>query len=361
MMDILPETPGPLISDVRQNGAGPPQLHTRTEAPVQTPPRVMHRAVVAATLTGARPRSVARQALTDAGFTDTGPAADRLIDDHSACYLASDTRTVFEPLHPDRLGEDLIALSTPGHHSSRLARDWTSEAITALLTTSTTPPACTRTAITVLDETAHRWPHLATTVLYPLIRKHPQLAITAGGATLTRLASIPDIDLTILETLEPLLPVDRYIDLDIAAAAITHHRLTHTTDPAQQAHLHANHAWRLANAGQRQQALAPAEEAVRIRRRLAEADPDAHLPNLATLLWAYAWVCVNGQTNLPQALETVTEAINLYQPLAEQLPQRFGGHLSSARQTLAYVLDGLGRSEEAADLRRLLDEGTSGP
>lgn len=36
--------------------------------------------------------------------------------------------------------------------------------------------------------------------------------------------------------------------------------------------------------GQPQQALAPAQEAVTIRRRLAEANPDAHLPNLATSL-----------------------------------------------------------------------------
>ncbi|MFY1585413.1 tetratricopeptide repeat protein [Micromonospora sp. WMMD734] len=571
------------------------QLHTRAEAPVQTPPEVMHRVVVAATLTGARPRSVARHALTDAGFADTGPAADQLIDDHSTCYPPSDTRTVFEPLHPDRLGEDLIALSTPGHDSgTRLERDWTPEAITALLTTSTTP-AWTRAAITVLVEAAHRWPHLATTVLYPLIREHPQLAITAGGAALTRLTSIPDIDLTILETLEPLLPTGQHIDLDIAAAAITttltHHRLTHTTDPAQQARLHANHAWRLANAGQRQpalaaaeeavriyrrlaeanpdaylpnlatslnnlgvrlsqlgrreqalapaeeavriyrrlaeanpdaylpnlamslnnlgvrlsqlgrreQALAPAEEAVRIYRRLAEANPDAYLPNLATSLnnlgirlsqlgrreqaltpteeavrirrrlaeanpdaylpnlamslnnlgirlselgrrkqaltpaeeavrihrrlaeanpdaylpnlamslnnlgnrlselgrrkqaltpaeeavrihrrladtnpdaylpslakslWANAWVCVNVQTHLPQALDSITEAIDLYQPFAQQLPQVFGEELHSARRTLADVLDGLGRSEEAADLRRRLDQETSTP
>ncbi|MGA3538498.1 hypothetical protein ACK8GE_04260, partial [Micromonosporaceae bacterium DT194] len=30
MMDILPETPGPLISDVRQSGAGPNVLDRRT-------------------------------------------------------------------------------------------------------------------------------------------------------------------------------------------------------------------------------------------------------------------------------------------------------------------------------------------
>ncbi|MEV0941768.1 tetratricopeptide repeat protein, partial [Micromonospora wenchangensis] len=118
---------------------------------------------------------------------------------------------------------------------------------------------------------------------------------------------------------------------------------------------------RLSELGRPEQALTPAEEAVRIRRRLAETNPDAYLPNLAMSLWSYAWVCVNVQTNLPQALDSITESITLYHPLAEQLPQRFGGQMFSAYRTLVDVLDGLGRSDEAADLRRQLDEATSGP
>ncbi|MFC8902963.1 tetratricopeptide repeat protein, partial [Micromonospora sp. NPDC057140] len=117
----------------------------------------------------------------------------------------------------------------------------------------------------------------------------------------------------------------------------------------------------LSQLGQREQALALVEEAVHIRRRLTLANPDAHLPDLAMSLWAYSWVCVNAQTNLPQALDSVTEAIDLYQSLARQLPQVFEGQLFSAYQTFIDVLDGLGRSDEAADLRRQLDEVTSGP
>ncbi|MFC8849729.1 tetratricopeptide repeat protein, partial [Micromonospora sp. NPDC057141] len=40
----------------------------------------------------------------------------------------------------------------------------------------------------------------------------------------------------------------------------------------------------LSGLGRREQALAPAEEAVLIRRRLAEANPDAYLPDLAMSL-----------------------------------------------------------------------------
>ncbi|SCF50471.1 Tetratricopeptide repeat, partial [Micromonospora carbonacea] len=263
-------------------------LHTRAEAPLRTPPEMMHRTVLAATLTGSQPRAVARHALNCAGFTDTTQAADQIIDDHTICYPPTDTRTVFAPLHPDRLGEDLIALTTPGHtNNSRLERDWAPDAVTGMITNAPSS-AWGATAITVLVETARRWPHVATGVLYPLVRQHPEQVIAAGGSTVTRLAGIPGIDPAVLQALEPLLPADRHIDLDIAAAAITTtltaHRLAHTTNPAEQAELHAEHAYRLANAGRRQEALPPAEEAVAIRRRLAEANPAAYLPDLATSL-----------------------------------------------------------------------------
>ncbi|GID30949.1 hypothetical protein [Paractinoplanes brasiliensis] len=44
---------------------------------------------------------------------------------------------------------------------------------------------------------------------------------------------------------------------------------------------HTTHAVRLANAGRQEQALASAEEATGIYRRLAAANPDAYLPDLA--------------------------------------------------------------------------------
>lgn len=295
------------VVDAHQDGQAPPtdpgavsgyllrreqaywqQLHTRSEAPVSSPPEVLHRAVVAATLTGSLARPHARQALTQTEFADSGTAADRIIDDHRVCYPPADARTVFEPLHPDRLGEDLIALSTPGHDGSRLARDWTPTAVATLLTAGRSAPVWAAHGVTVLVEAAYRWPHIATEVLYPLILTHPQVVIAAGGATLTRLTGIPGLDPGILEALEPLLPADRHIDLDIAAAAITttltRHRLTHITDSAYHAQLHNTHAIRLANVGRREQALAAAEEAVRICRGLAEANPDAYRPDLAASL-----------------------------------------------------------------------------
>ncbi|MDG4834798.1 tetratricopeptide repeat protein [Solwaraspora sp. WMMD1047] len=112
--------------------------------------------------------------------------------------------------------------------------------------------------------------------------------------------------------------------------------------------------------GRREQALAPAEESTGIYRRLAKVSPDAYLPDLAMSLWAYGWVCVNAKTNYAEALESITEAISLYEPLVRQLPQMFAGQMFSAYRTLADVLDGLGRTEEATELRQQLNKTAGG-
>jgi hypothetical protein len=262
-------------------------LHARIEDRRPTSPEMMGRAVYVATLTGPLRHSDARHALGRANVTE--PGVDTVIDDHRFCYPPQDPDTVLQGLHPDRLGEDLIALTTPGYpHAGDdgwTPDPWATNAAHALLTTDHPPAVWTSTAVTVLVETAHRWPHIATNVLYPVLRNHPGLAITAGGATLTHLADLPDIDPAVLEAIEALLPDDRHIDLDIAAAVITttltSHRLATTTDAAQHAHLHANHARRLISTGRHDQALPPAEQASDIYRQLAETNP-AYLPGLAT-------------------------------------------------------------------------------
>jgi tetratricopeptide (TPR) repeat protein len=344
------------------------QLHTRTEAPIQTSPQMMHRTVVAATLTGSRPRSVARRALAGAGFTDTKTATDQIIDDHTVCYPPVDIRTVFEPLHPDRLGEDLIAMSTPGHSEggvTRLERDWVPKAITDLLTaTGPEPPVWAATVVTVLVETARRWPHIATGVLYPLVREHPDLALAAGGATITRLAELPDADTAALHAIEKLLPFERHINLDTAAAAIsttlTRHRLTATTDPAEQARLHARHAIRLAYAGRREEALASSEEAVTIFRQLAQSDPDAHLPGLAKSLNDLGTRLLQlGRRE--EALAPSEEAVTIFRQLAQSDPVTYLSGLAASLNVLGVLLSELGRREDAlpptaraAHFRRLM-------
>src|SRR5205823_6383811 len=49
--------------------------------------------------------------------------ADRILTDHGYCYpppAGDDPVTVLAPLYPDRLAEDFLALSLPGHHDTGL-------------------------------------------------------------------------------------------------------------------------------------------------------------------------------------------------------------------------------------------------
>ena len=111
---------------------------------------------------------------------------------------------------------------------------------------------------------------------------------------------------------------------------------------------------RLSEVGDTRGALAPTEEAVTIRRRLAEAEPAAYLPALAMGLWAFGWVRAAGGQELDAALCAAEEATAIYESLAHDLPQAFAGLLRTASLTRADVLDGLGRTNEAEELRRQL-------
>ncbi|WP_255348969.1 tetratricopeptide repeat protein [Micromonospora sp. ATCC 39149] len=350
-------------------------LHQRSQGPrlPDVPgirPEVMGRTTYLAAVTNAVPRATAHAALARVGLASTIEAADEVIDAHRHCYPPEDPRLVLEALRPDRLAEDLIALTTPGHpHTTDGGRepdDWVTTAAHNLLATTDDPPPWTSTAVTVLTETAHRWPHIATGMLYPLLRQRPDLALTAGGTTITRLATIPNVDPSVLEAIDALLPPHQHVNLDIAAAAIStaliQTRLAATTDPARKAQLHADHAGRLHNAGQRQETLAPAEEAVAIRRRLAEADPAAHEPDLAaslTSLGVRLWMLERRQ----EALAPAEEAVAIRRRLAEADPAAHEPGLAASLSNLGVFLVGLGRgreslapAEEAAAIRRRLAE-----
>jgi tetratricopeptide (TPR) repeat protein len=329
-------------------------LHDQDGARRQTSPEMMGRAVYVATLTGAVPRAAARTALQRVKVTE--PGVDTIIDDHRFCYPPVDARMVLEALHPDRLGEDLIALSTPGHpHSDEdgwQPDDWAATAAHDLLTADRAASTWTPTAVSVLVETAHRWEHIATEVLYPLLTQRPALALAAGGATIARIVDLPDIDPAVLEAIDRVLPPGKHVDLDAAAAAIsttlTRHRLSHTTDPAEQARLYAAHSRRLANAGRREEALAPAEEAVTIRRRLAEADRAAYLPDLADSLTSLSVCLAPGRRE--EALTAAEEAADLYRGLAEANPAAYLPGLAAALGNVAVDLWELGRQDEGLAL-----------
>lgn len=124
-----------------------------------TPPEVMNHAVFAAALTGPLARPAGTAVLDKLGLRQPG----QIIGDHAVCYPPSTGLTVLEPLYPDRLAEDFLALTIPGHPADYPGQPWAAPAATALLERhgdQRTPPAWTPRTITMLAAAAENWPHL---------------------------------------------------------------------------------------------------------------------------------------------------------------------------------------------------------
>ena len=320
---------------------------------ITTTPAMMGHTVYTATLTRALGHDDAVYALNRADVASDPASATITLGDHAVCYPPADPAMVLEPLYPDRLAEDFLALSTPGHSSEYPADAWAVTAAERLLAPAPdrTVPGWTRGGLAILIETAARWPHVASGVLYPLLAADPALALTAGGAALTRLADLPGIDLALLEAIEAHLPSGRHVDLDPAAAVITislhAHRLASATGDAERAHLYANLGYRLANASRPDEALAAAAEGTEIYRRLATARPDAFEPDLATSLNNLGnRLSEVGQRD--EALAATAEGTEIYRRLATARPDAFEPNLATSLNNLGDRLSRLGSREEAA-------------
>ena len=303
----------------------------------------------------------------------------QLLKDHAKCYppLGSGDRgrsqrdaalpnggqaTVLEPLYPDRLGEDFLALSTPGHSLEFPTDPWADTALARLLAPTGVPggpadglsehdgaPVWARHGLTTLIEASRRWPHLAHR-LYRLLGDHPQLVLHAGGAALAAIPGLESIDPELLEKLASVLPASRHIDLDIGIAAVTaklaDHRLAATTDPAGRAAIHHDLAIRLSNAGLRAQALSPGRQATQLWHDLVEADREAHLPNLAASLDNYASRLAEvGRRE--EAVPASEQALTFLRELAQVNPDLHLPNLAMALNNHANRLREVGQREEA--------------
>jgi tetratricopeptide (TPR) repeat protein len=119
----------------------------------------------------------------------------------------------------------------------------------------------------------------------------------------------------------------------------------------QKVSLSNNLGIRLSELGRQEDALQATTEAVDIYRSLAQANPAAFEPDLAQGLQAFAWVRATEQTELAEALLAAQESITIYEGLAQRLPRTFDHALRGALTTLAGVLDGLGRGDDAVFVR----------
>ncbi|MET9296475.1 tetratricopeptide repeat protein [Streptomyces sp. NPDC003077] len=294
------ETARPAHPDDRVTGtARPADPGERVTGPVARPTSHDAIARVTGTARPARPderfTATARPAPPDEQITGTTRPAhpvEQTLDDHATCYPPADPDrpTVLEPLVPDRLAEDFLALTLPGHAADYPSAPWAPRALSTLLprTADARVTDWTPRAMTLLAASAQRWPHLRHQHLYPLLQRAPWLAVAAGGGALGALVALDDITPDLLEAVEGWLPRHESPDLDPARAALllrlVPHWLATTDDPARHAHAHNKLAGALTGAARYEEAHAATERAVALYEELAARDPGTHAADLAVVL-----------------------------------------------------------------------------
>ncbi|MFD6294312.1 tetratricopeptide repeat protein [Streptomyces sp. NPDC060235] len=298
----------------------------------------MSQAVYVATLTGPLSYKNARTALLRAAV-ESSENFGKILKAHSLCYppnhLARPNNsynepgmsTYLEPIYPDRLGEDFLALTTPGHAASYPADPWATEVVENLLVREGFEDSAgwTASALTVLIETAARWGHIAAGQLYPLLRSHPQLMLEAGNAALARLADLPDVDIDVLQALADYFP-GRHINLDAGMARVTQrladHLLDTLEDPAERARILHALGMRYLNAGFFEQGLGPTQEAVGLYKRLAEENPSRFNPLLANS-FNLLGINLSRSGRHVEALQATNDAVALYSRLSLAEPDLY--------------------------------------
>ncbi|MEU7036136.1 tetratricopeptide repeat protein [Streptomyces sp. NPDC046237] len=318
--------------------------------PFRTPPETMKRLVFTAGMTGALPRAGGLAVLERLGT----PTPQQAMDDHAFCYPAADDALALEPLYPDRLTEDFLALTLPGHDAHHPHQAW-APTMTALLLARTgkdrEPPAWTPRGLTFLADAAVRWPHVAP-YLNAILRRDPALATAAGSAALSSIASVPGIDVSLFYAVHEHFPsgapdlAPGIADVMVRLGELV---LAETNDEGKRAGFHNELCQCLTAAGRHTEALASARASLALRRRaVAQEEPRAtrsyaySLHALGTVLWALG--------RYEEALRRTNGAVRLWR-------QADDGSLKSSHE-LAHTLDNqstllssIGRHEEARDVR----------
>ncbi|RQX05718.1 hypothetical protein DLJ59_06875 [Micromonospora inaquosa] len=297
-------------------------------------------------------------------------SAQKLLDAHARCYPPSTGGIVLEPLYPDRLAEDFIALTLPGPQPTGHADLWAANLITSarndggqirhqpgqLFTREPPrPPEQISRALIFLAASAAHSDHTAER-LRILLQADPALAMNADGAALV--AITPYLDLGLAADIGRQLPDDR-VDLYPAAAALAEHVVSLTPTAAPPEHRALTQSIlssALARAGRWKEALKPAENTVAIYRQLTDANSD-YIPELAMALdnLGNRLADVGRQE---EALSAAQESATIYRQLADSteayltnLAMALNNHAASLAESGRWE-EALAKAEEAVEIYR---------
>ncbi|MFE2561208.1 tetratricopeptide repeat protein [Streptomyces sp. NPDC059352] len=319
----------------------------------RTTPREMRRAVFTAALSGARPYG---EAVALLGRVGLGQSAERLAADHAVCYPPEDPRTALEPLTPDRLAEDLIALALPGHRTAdHPSAPWAEETVARILTRATDGSAPTELpramAFLVAAAGEGRWPHVAG-VLNALLKQDPEQAVEAGAGTLIALARTPGIDPEVLRRVDMAIPLVGHSDLDTAAAELAARWVgaldPRVDDPVRDGDVAEHLSVRLGRAGRVEESVRAAEVSAAAWLRLANADPRMYGPRLVWAMSALSGALASAGRPL-DCLQAAQDAQRISDQLAEAGIDVEDTTRGAAFTQLATALMGVGRMAESLE------------
>ena len=151
------------------------------------------------------------------------------------------------------------------------------------------------------------------------------------------------------EEIENSIPLGHSTLQGTALAAIQRMEVSAERDPVRRARYLHNLANRLSGLGRLGEALEVAQEAVRLRRGLAQASPAAYTPDLAGSLNNLA-NALSGAGRLGEALEVAQEAVRLRRGLAQASPAAYTPDLAASLNNLATFLLAAGRGGEALEV-----------
>ncbi|MFC4495724.1 tetratricopeptide repeat protein [Streptomyces ovatisporus] len=215
-------------------------------------------------------------------------------------------------------------------------------------------------ALTLLTRATAHHPHAAGLLEDWLRRRTADLhgaAITVAietpgplGGILAGALAVTDVRPEVLEHIQRAIPYPTAA-LAEAGIAVTRRiveRLPRGTGPEQRALWLTTLGLQYSRAGQLEEALKPAQEAVALHRELAQDAPERFRPDLAGSLNNLGNV-LSELERAEEALEPAQEAAELYRELAQDAPARFRPRLAGSLNNLGNVLSELGRTKEALE------------